>query len=76
MIGLVPELRTSPARVVTVGDSRNDQEMFDPQHFPHSVGVANIERHLPSMQIQPSYVTVSPGVEGFRELIQALVKGR
>ncbi len=75
-IELVPELRTDPARVVTVGDSRNDQEMFDPQHFPHSVGVANIARHLPNMQIQPSYVTVSPGVEGFRELIHALVKGR
>lgn len=74
-IELVSELRTHPARVVTVGDSRNDQEMFDPQYFPYSVGVANIERHLPNMQIKPGYVTVSPGVEGFRELIHALVKG-
>lgn len=75
-IGLVPELKTIPTKVVTVGDSRNDQEMFAPKDFPHSVGVANIARHLPNMEIKPSYVTVSSGVEGFRELIHALVKGR
>ncbi len=75
-IRLVPELQTDAERVVTVGDSRNDQEMFDPSLFPHSVGVANITRHLPSMQVPPSYITTLPGVQGFCELIDHLVKNR
>ncbi len=72
----VPELQASPHQVVTVGDSRNDQEMFDSLLFPNSVGVANIVKHLPNMSIHPRYVTTSPGVKGFCELITDLVKNR
>lgn len=75
-ITLVPELQTVAEQVVTVGDSRNDQEMFDSRHFPYSVGVANIAKHLPGMVIKPTYVTTSSGVDGFCELIDALVKSR
>lgn len=72
----VPELQAERHQVVTVGDSRNDQEMFDKSTFPNSVGVANIEKHLPSMSIHPAYVTTLPGAKGFCELIDYLVKNR
>lgn len=76
VIKKISNLRTDPSRVVTVGDSRNDQEMFDPVHFPRSVGVSNIERHLPNMQVHPAYITILPGVQGFCELVTHLTRNR
>ncbi|MDO8450830.1 MAG: HAD-IIB family hydrolase, partial [Rhodoferax sp.] len=37
-----------------VGDSPNDQVMFE--HFPHSVGVANIQRFEAQLTHQPRYI--------------------
>ena len=34
------------ASIVTVGDSPNDASLFDPDQFPHSVGVANVSHYL------------------------------
>ncbi|MBI4836509.1 MAG: HAD hydrolase family protein [Candidatus Abawacabacteria bacterium] len=76
LIRLASELRTEAKQLITVGDSRNDQEMFDSSLFPYSVGVANIERHLNQMQYHPKYVTEAPGAAGFCELIAALVKNK
>lgn len=76
LIQNVPELAASVEQIVTVGDSRNDQEMFDPQHFPYSVGVANIAKHLPHMHIHPAYVTAEPGVIGFCQLVDLLIESR
>jgi hypothetical protein len=42
-------------RWVYVGDSTNDQLMFE--HFTHSVGVANIARFVPQLATLPRYVT-------------------
>ena len=42
-------------RWVYVGDSTNDVLMFE--HFPHSVGVANIRRFEPQLSHLPRYIT-------------------
>ncbi len=36
------DLQCSPEQILTVGDSPNDQTLFDPDRFPLSVGVANM----------------------------------
>lgn len=59
---------------VYVGDSTNDQLMF--QHFPHSVGVANIARFLPQLQYLPRYVTQGERGAGFAEVARAVLSHR
>ena len=56
---------------VYIGDSTNDQRMF--QHFPHSVGVANIARFVPQLAHLPRYVTQGERGAGFAELARALL---
>jgi len=59
---------------VYVGDSTNDQRMFE--HFPHSVGVANIARFVPQLTHLPRYVTPSERGAGFAELARCLLAAR
>lgn len=59
-------------RWVYVGDSTNDQVMF--QRFPHSVGVANIRRFADQLQHSPRYITPSERGRGFWEVAQLLLK--
>jgi HAD superfamily hydrolase (TIGR01484 family) len=59
-------------RWVFVGDSGNDQPMF--QHFTHSVGVANIRRFEAQLQHKPRYITQGERGAGFAELAQALLR--
>ncbi|MEY4157326.1 MAG: hypothetical protein RJB64_2047, partial [Pseudomonadota bacterium] len=59
-------------RWVYVGDSTNDQVMF--QRFPHSVGVANIRRFADQLQHPPRYITSSERGRGFWEVAQLLLK--
>jgi len=61
-------------RWVFVGDSGNDQAMFE--HFPHSVGVANIRRFASDLVHLPRYVTVNEYGAGFTEVSQALLAAR
>jgi HAD superfamily hydrolase (TIGR01484 family) len=65
-----PEIK--PTQIITVGDSPNDASMFDPQRFPHSVGVANIQDYLSELPYQPQYLTKIPEVGGFCELVDLL----
>ena len=58
-------------RWVYVGDSTNDQVMF--QHFPHSVGVANIRRFADQLVHPPRYITTQERGAGFAELAQLLL---
>ena len=58
-------------RWVYVGDSTNDQIMF--QHFEHSVGVANIQRFADQLKHPPRYITPSERGAGFAEVAQALL---
>ena len=63
-----------PADWVYVGDSSNDQAMF--QALPLTVGVANIARFLPQLTAFPAYVTQAERGDGFAELARALLAAR
>lgn len=63
----------TPEQVVTVGDSPNDESLFDSAQFPHSVGVANVSDYLPSLQHTPTYLTHSAEGNGFAELVAQLI---
>jgi HAD superfamily hydrolase (TIGR01484 family) len=55
---------------VYVGDSTNDQVMFE--HFSHSVGVANIRRFEKELKHLPAYITLAERGAGFCEVSRAL----
>jgi HAD superfamily hydrolase (TIGR01484 family) len=59
---------------VYVGDSTNDQSMFEA--LPLSVGVANIARFVPQLLAFPGYVTPGERGVGFAELADALLAAR
>ena len=56
---------------VYVGDSTNDQVMFE--HFTHSVGVANIRRFENELKYLPKYITQQERGAGFSELVELLI---
>lgn len=61
-------------RWVYVGDSTNDQLMFE--HFPHSIGVANIRRFEAELMHRPRYITPGERGAGFAEVARALLAAR
>ena len=65
------ELSAEIDQWVYVGDSTNDQRMFE--HFTHSVGVANIARFVPQLDHLPRYITPSERGAGFAELAGCLL---
>lgn len=66
-----PELTLD--QIVTVGDSPNDQSLFDRSQFPCSVGVANVQHYANQMAHLPAYLTRQPEIAGFCELAQAVI---
>jgi HAD superfamily hydrolase (TIGR01484 family) len=68
------DLKAEMDRWVYVGDSTNDQLMF--QHFPHSIGVANIRRFEAQLQHFPRYVTHSERGAGFAEVARCILQAR
>ena len=61
-------------RWVYVGDSTNDQVMFE--HFPHSVGVANIRRFADQLTHPPRYITQGERGAGFAQLAKHVLRPR
>ena len=59
---------------VYVGDSANDQLMFEA--FAHSVGVANIRRFEAALSHKPRYITEGERGAGFAEVAAALLATR
>jgi HAD superfamily hydrolase (TIGR01484 family) len=59
--------------VVTVGDSPNDESLFDPRYFPLSVGVANVREYVERLQHKPAYITNAAEGEGFCELANIII---
>ena len=57
---------------VYVGDSTNDQVMFE--HFTHSVGVANIRRFENELKQLPQYITNQERGAGFTEVVNSLLQ--
>ena len=68
------ELPAEIERWIYVGDSTNDQVMF--QHFRHSVGVANIRHFENQLQHRPRHVTQSERGAGFAEVADRLLADR
>ena len=60
--------------VVTVGDSPNDESLFDKNYFNVSVGVANVLEYVDKLQHKPAYVTQNEEGEGFCELSDYILK--
>jgi HAD superfamily hydrolase (TIGR01484 family) len=63
----------SPPQVVTVGDSPNDAELFDPSRFPLSVGVANVAAYRDRLPHQPRAITPAPEWAGFQQVAAAIL---
>lgn len=59
---------------VFVGDSTNDQRMFEA--FAHSVGVANVRRFEAQLSHLPRYITNGERGAGFAEVARALLAAR
>ncbi|MDO5625616.1 MAG: HAD-IIB family hydrolase [Pseudomonadota bacterium] len=68
------DLAAEPERWVYVGDSTNDQVMFE--RLPHSVGVANIARFVPQLSHLPRWVTRGERGAGFAEVAAQLLRSR
>lgn len=65
------ELDAETGNWVYVGDSTNDVLMFE--HFPHSVGVANIRRFEAELSHPPKFITPSERGAGFAEVARAIL---
>ena len=63
----------TPQQVLTVGDSPNDESLFNPNYFPLSVGVANISHYSDHLKYLPTYITSNPEAEGFRQIRDYLI---
>lgn len=68
------DLRGEIDRWVFIGDSGNDAAAFE--HFPKSVGVANVREHLDRLPVPPRFVTESERGKGFAELAAHLMRSR
>ncbi|HEY9302251.1 MAG TPA: HAD family hydrolase [Phormidium sp.] len=69
-----PQITTE--NLITVGDSPNDETLFDQSLFPFSVGVANVLDYRTKLKCLPAYVTSLAEGEGFRELAELVLKVR
>jgi HAD superfamily hydrolase (TIGR01484 family) len=66
----------APAQIVTVGDSPNDESLFNQHYFPVSVGVANLREYANCLQHQPAYITQAAEGEGFCELSRYILQSQ
>lgn len=71
-LNAVQSLQHPPDQILTVGDSPNDESLFNPQ-FPFSVGVANVLAYREQMVYLPAYVTSAAEGWGFCELASCLL---
>jgi len=71
---LAADLDGERDRWLFIGDSGNDAAAF--AHFPVSVGVRNVERHLHRIPHPPAFVTRADRGSGFREMAELLLGNR
>jgi len=67
------DLKAEINRWAYVGDSTNDQLMFEA--FAHSIGVANIRRFEAQLTHKPRFVTAGERGAGFAEAVSAILVG-
>ena len=68
------ELQANNTQALFIGDSPNDEPMFE--FFNYSVGVANIQKQLHRLMHRPKFVTPSEGGAGFVEMARRLLLAR
>lgn len=68
------DLDAERERWVYVGDSTNDQLMFE--HFPLSVGVANLRRFAAELRVWPAFMASGERGAGFAEVAQRVLGAR
>ena len=68
------DLEAEVAQWVFIGDSTNDELMFEA--FPNSVGVANVRRFEAQLIVKPRYIAGEKRGAGFAEFVQALLAAR
>jgi HAD superfamily hydrolase (TIGR01484 family) len=68
------ELEPEIGRWIYVGDSPNDEEMFE--RFPLSVGVANLRQFAAGLRRWPAYITQAERGAGFAEVARLVLQGR
>ena len=68
------DLADEIGRWVYVGDSTNDQPMFE--RFPLAVGVANLRQFADQLQVWPAYIAQAERGAGFAEVAKALRAAR
>ncbi len=66
------DLEMEKKRFVYLGDSPNDEPMFD--FFPFSIGVNNVMNFADKMTSLPAYVTKNPGSIGFAETAKIILE--
>ena len=65
-----------PEEILTIGDSPNDESMFNQQEFSLSVGVANVAKYCDRLKYLPAYITNKSEGEGFGELAELIIKDK
>jgi hypothetical protein len=68
------DLTRETDRWVYVGDSTNDQPMFE--RFPLATGVANLRDFAAQLTVWPAYLTSRERGEGFAEVARAVLGAR
>ena len=68
------DLEAEIDRWAYVGDSTNDQRMFEA--FDNSIGVANLRRFMSRLHCLPRYITPSERGAGFAEMAAAVLAAR
>ncbi|MBD3352855.1 MAG: HAD-IIB family hydrolase [Candidatus Lokiarchaeota archaeon] len=66
------DLEKTPEKALFIGDSPNDQPMFN--FFPISVGVQNINNFKDLINNFPTYVTKKPAGLGFAEIVKIIIE--
>lgn len=66
------ELDTTKERFLFIGDSPNDEPMF--QYFPYTAGVKNILHFTDRMKYVPAFVGSREGGEGFAEIVEVILQ--
>lgn len=66
--------QVSYEQILTIGDSPNDESLFDPSRFPLSVGVANVLDYRERFVHRPTYVTTASEGEGFGEVANLVIQ--
>lgn len=61
------------SRVLTLGDSANDEPLFDPARFPFSVAVANVADSLDRLTHRPLFVLPAARAAGAQWLLRRLL---